>query len=227
MNKEFLTERTFVVLGCPRGGTSLLAGMLNVAGVHMGAYRTCQYEDPEFKIPIKHAKTAYERLQPVIEHKNRRYKYWGWKVPNNIYYIEQIQPLLINPYYLFIYRDPYRIARSSAAWDKRDWAVEGKRLLQVAINHTAKVRAFQESLQIPHHVFQLEEIHENPTDCVDEFTRILAPMRPSRKKLLRFIDPSGGYHYHDLALLNASIRKLGAKFHRHFGRRKQHTPNQE
>ena len=50
---EAKTQRTYVVMGSPRGGTSLLAGVLHRAGVYMGAFRTKQYEDPEFKIVLK------------------------------------------------------------------------------------------------------------------------------------------------------------------------------
>lgn len=37
--------KTFIVLGNPRGGTSLIAGALIGLGVYMGDYTTPQYED--------------------------------------------------------------------------------------------------------------------------------------------------------------------------------------
>ena len=43
----------------PRGGTSLLAGVLHRAGVYIGAFKTKQYEDPEFKIPPDRAFTPW------------------------------------------------------------------------------------------------------------------------------------------------------------------------
>jgi hypothetical protein len=69
-------------MGSPRGGTSLLAGVLHRAGVYMGAFRTKQYEDPEFKIPPERAFDAVAQLAPVIRSRNAQYEYWGWKLPN-------------------------------------------------------------------------------------------------------------------------------------------------
>jgi hypothetical protein len=190
------TRRTFVVLGCPRGGTSLLAGALNAAGVYMGEYRTLQYEDPEFKIPPTQAGEAFERLAPVIRRRNLTRRYWGWKVPNNIYYIERIQELLIDPCFLFVYRDPLEIARSSASHDGRDWEEQRERLIEIAVNHTEKVRRFQESLRSAHHVFQVDAIQADPALFVDRMVHILEPLRPDRERLLQFVKPDGGYHAH-------------------------------
>ncbi|SDW56102.1 hypothetical protein [Thiocapsa roseopersicina] len=190
------TRRTFVVLGCPRGGTSLLAGALSAAGVHMGRYRTLQYEDPEFRIPPTQAGEALERLAPVIRRRNLLRRHWGWKVPNNIYYIDRVKDLLINPCFLFVYRDPLEIARSSASHDGRDWEEQRERLIEVALNHTEKVRRFQESLQSPHHVFRVDTIQADPAIFVDRIVRILEPLRADRERLLEFVKPDGGYHAH-------------------------------
>jgi len=192
--KRKRTLRTFVVLGCPRGGTSLLAGALKVAGVHMGEFRTNQYEDPDFNIPLHEADRALERLEPVIVRRNRDHLYWGWKLPNNIYYIDSVRHLLVEPCYLFVYRDLFAIARSSARHDKRDWEVEGERLLRAAVNHTRRVRAFQSTLRADHHVFQLEAIHADPSAFVDRLKEIVFPLEAQRDRLLEFVDPRGGYH---------------------------------
>ncbi|GEM_PF-1407476 len=114
--KPAVTERTFVVLGCPRGGTSLLAGALHASGIYMGDFRTAQYEDPAFKVRPGDARrnpNIEACLLPVIEARNRTHRYWGWKVPNSIYYIQQIRHLLVNPVFLFVYREEEAIARSS------------------------------------------------------------------------------------------------------------------
>ena len=188
------TKRTYVVLGSPRGGTSLLAGALHRAGVYMGEFKTKQYEDPDFKIPPNLAPSAALQLGPTIRSRNEQFEHWGWKLPNNIYYIRQLVPLLIDPLFLFIYRDPQEIARSSARHDARDWNEQGKHLLDVAISHTQRVRAFQDSLRSGFHAFQLETIHANPAAFVAQFCELLAPLEPDRDELLRFVHGDGGYH---------------------------------
>lgn len=212
------TRRTFVVLGCPRGGTSLVAGALHTAGVYMGNLGNYyQYEDRDFKIPPKQADQALETLAPIIRRRNRKYPYWGWKLPNNIYYIEQVRHLLVEPCYLFIYRDPLRIAQSSARHDQRDWSAVGDRLLEVAHEHTRRVRQFQDSLSsespVPDlHEFHLEAIHANPQSFVDQLIAILDPLRPDRERLLGFINRDGDYHAP--TLIEYLIAKIRSLYHR-------------
>ncbi len=187
------TKKTFVVLGCPRGGTSLIAGSLQRAGVYMGEVRTSQYEDPAFKIKPKNKHLALKQLGPVIHQRNRTYPYWGWKVPNNIYYIEKIRHLLIRPVYIFVYRDPEAIARSSARHDGKDWDIHAERLLEVAHNHTNMVRRFQSKVGDKAHVFRVEDVHADPGAFADQIARIVQPIESDRRSIIQFINPKGGY----------------------------------
>lgn len=193
-NKQPLrAQRTFVVLGCPRGGTSLISGILSASGVYMGDFTTNQYEDPKFKLKQHQFQNAVQLLSSVIAQRNQDCTYWGWKVPDTIYYIDAIQHLLINPCYLIIYRDEEAIARSSAFHDGRDWQRQGDRLREVARNHTGLVRAFQERCMFEHHAFQLEEIHAQPASFVARILDIVTPLRPESAQLLTLINQEGGY----------------------------------
>jgi len=187
------TKKTFVVLGCPRGGTSLIAGSLQRAGVYMGEVKTNQYEDPDFKIRPRNKHQALQRLGPVIRQRNRTYAYWGWKVPNNIYYIEKIKHVLIRPVYIFVYRDPEAIARSSARHDGKDWAAHSERLLEVAHNHTKMVRQFQAKVVGEAYEFRVEDIHTDPEAFADRIMQIVQPIDSDRRTIIQFINPKGGY----------------------------------
>ena len=193
------TQKTYVVLGCPRGGTSLIAGALKTAGVYMGDYRTPQYEDPEFKVPIADAARAVNILAPVIKRRNMKYENWGWKFPNSIYYIRNIQQLLINPVYIFVYRDPISIAKSSCKHDNRNWEDEKIQLIKVAKGHTGKVREFQESLldETALQVFTVENIQQNPEVFARDLLALLQQDEALLPDLLSFINPQGGYNLQD------------------------------
>lgn len=188
------TKTTFVVLGCPRGGTSLLAGALHRAGVYMGRFETTQYEDPDFKLPLPLVGEAAARLAPTINSRNAQFEYWGWKLPNAIYYVRNVIHLLVNPVFLIIYRDPVAIARSSATHDGRDWDQQRQLLLDAAVTHSGKVRAFQQTLTKGFHIFQLESIHAAPDAFIDRLAEVVHPLTVSREDLLRFVHRHGGYH---------------------------------
>jgi hypothetical protein len=187
------TKKTYVVLGCPRGGTSLLAGSLVAAGVHMGECQTRQYEDPEFKIHPRQADCAISYLSPVIRHRNLNLKEWGWKVPNSIYYIRNISDYLINPVYLFIYRDVASIARSSCKHDGRCWLFSRRKLLRCAKKHTDLVKQFESEVCGETYSFKLENIHKNPAEFADFLCKTVL-QHGSPDQVLDFINPSGGYH---------------------------------
>ncbi|MGH8850395.1 MAG: hypothetical protein ACREYD_05335 [Casimicrobiaceae bacterium] len=160
----------------------------------MGDFRTTQYEAPDFKIRPTEAHDAVGRLREIIARRNEDHSFWGWKVPNSIYYIRSIVHLLRDPVFMFVYRDVLEIARSSAKHDNKDWDVEGPKLIDVAKNHTGRVQEFQASLRKPHHVFQLAEIHSDPERFVAALVEIIQPLQADPAPILRFVDRYGGYH---------------------------------
>lgn len=164
----------------------------------MGGFKTAQYEDRSFKIPpaeVRRDRNIESRLLPLIQERNNSHRLWGWKVPNAIYYINQIQHLLINPVFLFIYRDEEAIARSSAKHDRKVWWLHRRRLLEVARNHTKLVRDFEASLgdSAAKAVFRVEEIRQDIPNFLDQLETVLAPDVFDREAVRDFVSPSGGY----------------------------------
>ena len=100
-------RRTLVVLGAPRGGTSMLAGTLDKLGVYMGDRIGHQKEDPRFRQDT----TLEQKLQAIADN-NARHRIWGWKLPNSIYYYGDLHAQLINPVFLTGYRNPFSVACS-------------------------------------------------------------------------------------------------------------------
>ena len=196
---EIVTDRTYVVIGCPRGGTSLIAGALYHAGVDMGDFKTAQYEDPDFKVPLKEIKGPsnkwLSRVTEVISVRNSEKRVWGWKVPNSIYYIEKIRHLLINPVFIFVYRDPLEVAKSSAKHDKRNWFFNKRRLLRIAHSHYDLVRKFESSLprEAERYSFNVTDIKSDPVCFVNEIRNILRKGDLEESAILKFINRNGGY----------------------------------
>jgi hypothetical protein len=154
--------KTIIVLGTPRGGTSMVAATLRKLGVMMGEGLGHQHEDPKFRRTIPVA----DMLVTIAE-RNAAHSLWGWKLPNSVYYVEELLPHLRNPHFVAIFRNPYSISRSSSERDQREYA---PRLLEVAANHTKRVSDLVGRLQAPTALASFEAVVKQP----DEFVTGLA-----------------------------------------------------
>jgi hypothetical protein len=134
-------QKTIVVLGAPRGGTSMVAATLRKLGVVMGEKLGHQHEDANFRRDV-----PLETMIATVQERNEKYDLWGWKMPNSVYYVEELLPHLRNPHFVAIFRNPFSISRSSSERDGREYSA---RLLQVAANHTKRVVDLIDRLEAP------------------------------------------------------------------------------
>ncbi len=192
-------EKTVVVLGMHRSGTSLVAGMLEKLGVNMGKRQVGihwsnplgHYENIDFvkmddKILEKAGGTwdnppeisdilklkSDKNLMSEIEEVVRRNedKIWGWKVPTTSLTIELYLPFLVNPYFVVCYRDPEAIAKSLK---KRDDMNREKALWLTDIY----VRSIKEFLrkhpELKYIEIHYEDIIKNPEIAVQKLIDFL------------------------------------------------------
>ena len=102
-------EKTFIVIGATRGGTSMVAGVLHHLGVNMvSTLPSTVYERLDLSLAIE-GDTADE-ANNIIASLNTQYKIWGWKRPDSIYHTEKWQDKFRNPHYIFVFRDLFVIA---------------------------------------------------------------------------------------------------------------------
>ena len=94
-------EKTVLVFGLARGGTSLVSGLLIELGVFMGhnAHKTKHEYSPLYpgmpKIELLEAIRANDRAHSV----------WGWKCPKDIFSIDQYIHHLRNPHAIIVFRN--------------------------------------------------------------------------------------------------------------------------
>jgi len=158
-------QKTVIVLGAPRGGTSMVAATLRKLGVMMGEELGHQHEDRNFRrdVPI-------EKMIETISARNAAHDLWGWKMPNSVYYVESLLPHLRNPHFVAIFRNPFSISRSSAERDSRDFNL---RLLQVAANHTKRVVDLLERLEAPAALASFEAATRSPETFVGNLAEFI------------------------------------------------------
>ena len=92
-------QRTVIVLGVPRGGTSMVAKILSVLGVFMGDKLGATYEDPDFfrvmqrfgnmppwrrKWHFLQRRKVLSDIQSLVAQRNVDHEVWGWKFPGVI-----------------------------------------------------------------------------------------------------------------------------------------------
>ena len=105
-------EKTLIVLGAPRGGTSALAGALHAMGIFMGRGASA----PVFEsLALANAIERDERdtARQLIADFNRDHPVWAFKRPGFTRFVETFHDYFRNPVYLVILRDPVATANRS------------------------------------------------------------------------------------------------------------------
>jgi len=103
-------ERTLIVLGVARSGTTMVSGALHHLGIDMGmgGKPNTVYEDVALSEAVEGKDT--NRLKSLIAQKNAERKVWGWKRPSAYEHIERVKRQFRNPEFLVIFRDVFAIA---------------------------------------------------------------------------------------------------------------------
>lgn len=108
------TQRTYVVFGTRRGGTSMVAGAVRALGLDLGNVGGRRNnEDPQFQ------NRSMDDIRAAIERRDAARDVWGWKFPAAANYLPAIISSIRNPYFIVVYRDPVAAALSQANKDQR------------------------------------------------------------------------------------------------------------
>lgn len=101
--------RSLVVIGPPRSGTSMVAGVLHHLGLHMGQdARPPVYEDAALS-------AAFERgddrqVRDIVARYLKAHGRFGWKRPASIEQLDRVHAVFGNPSYVFVFKDIFAIA---------------------------------------------------------------------------------------------------------------------
>jgi hypothetical protein len=102
-------ERTFVVLGLPRGGTTMVSKALSSMGVFMGAAAdNAVGEDTTLADAIESGDKRSARK--IIDGYNSAHATWGFKRPNIVNHLDAVGVEFRNPHYVVVMRDLLAIA---------------------------------------------------------------------------------------------------------------------
>lgn len=107
--QEETDEKTIVVVGLARSGTSIIAGALSHLGVFMGNRAMPPvFEDMNLSSAIENK--DHDSVRQVIDTYNSSYQLWGYKRPASLKSLSFLHTYFRNPYYIVIFRDIFSIA---------------------------------------------------------------------------------------------------------------------
>lgn len=153
-------ERTFIVIGVARGGTTMVSRALHDMGVHMGDRISAVVEDVEVFRPMEDGDT--DALRQIVARRNAKYPKWGFKRPAAITYIRKFESEFRNPNYLIVFRDILAVTNRNRLSVGQD-ALSG---LRIAAQQYVKLAELAASLGAPTLLVSYEKGLLEPDDFV-------------------------------------------------------------
>jgi hypothetical protein len=177
-------QRSFVCFGAVRGGTSMVAGVMQAAGVHMGFDLGDTHEDPVF------AKRGVNVMVAEVERrKTLGLSHWGWKFPNAPAYLDQLRPHLPDPHLVVVTRDTVATAMGHLRWHGREQLAA---LSDVMVS-TQRNLLMALTWQVPALLVSYEKAVANPLNFITEFCEFAQlPVPANLAEIVLFMEP-GSY----------------------------------
>ncbi|MFV8819967.1 hypothetical protein [Haliea sp. E17] len=180
------SERTYVVLGVSRGGTSAIAGWLNILGVPMGrSGKPPLFEDLRMNRALA---AGIEAAEQQIAENNAEQPVWGFKGNAIQQPYGEIARRLRNPVFVVIFRDLLAIANRARLSASRDvgW------ILQKQAQEYARIADFVATGGYYSVLLSFEKLNACTEDVLAQFSAALAlPMDEAvRERALQFIRPA-------------------------------------
>jgi len=163
------TEKTIIVVGVARGGTSIVAGSLKHLGLFMGNAGDPVYEDTRLSLAFE--KQSKEKFETVIADYNRLHDIWAWKRPSSLNDLSRIARKLRNPHFIFVFRDMLSIANRNTISMHSDI----KQGLKLAFDDYKKIIKFIGKTNHPALLISSEKVVKNKAEFIDalsEFCQI-------------------------------------------------------
>lgn len=178
-------EKTVIVLGVARGGTSMVAGALHHLGVSMGEKLSVVYEDVALSQAVEQNRIG--DIISLVEHNNQTHAIWGWKRPSAIKHTLAWEGRFRNPYYIFVFRDLFAIAnrnRISMLGDVTNNMRDAARQFNLILDFVAKT-------QEPSMFVSYEKAMADPKNFVRNLSEFVGlDEQGTMDKAITFIQPN-------------------------------------
>ena len=181
-------ERTIIVSGVARSGTSMVARVLAQAGLDMGEVMDdVVFED--FELFELFSQGSVQALPEAVRKRNQRNPAWGFKRPHIHVHGPEIIDFFRNPRVILTFRDPVAIAERNIISEQYDGAA---RSLNEAVLDLSEAMRFATALTCPTLLVSYEKAIQNPRRLVESLLSFcgLTAGPDLMEALLRTVEPS-------------------------------------
>lgn len=186
-------QRTLIVTGVARSGTSMVASVLREAGLFLGQFvREVVVEDAQMLELLRTRNMA--ALRQLIGERNAAFPVWGFKLPNLHAHLRHDEVALFrNPQLILIYRDPVAVAVRGALSEHYNAidAVAATGTAQDGLLHfmrrtgcPALLLSYEKALIAPHAMIDTLLSFCGLSVPPERRERLLAAVRPNRPEYL-------------------------------------------
>ncbi len=195
--------RGIFVFGAPRGGTSMVAGVLRILGVDMGARQGVgnnedldiqeargnvrDLGDPQSEV----FQAALSRMRPLIANRAAADRAWGWKDPHGALYAAQVQDLLPAARLICVFRDPHAAAGRVNLLTQTPFLTA----LEETLTLYQRCRVYLQGCTVPAAVVSYEKSLVRPERFVEQLTAFcgLNPTNAQTEAAIAFCYPERGH----------------------------------
>jgi hypothetical protein len=194
--KKNSDNKTVVVLGVARSGTSMAALVLQKMGVFIGSQiDNAVFEDREV-FSLLESENSLSEFKTLAKERDSKYSIWGWKRPKSITYINSFEPHITNPHYVLMFRDLLAVSlRNEIAMEK-----DFRNFLQIAISDYQKVIEFINTTDKPCLLVSYEKAITKPEQFLDVLSSFLHIDldKESREDCMNAISPGRKAYIHSV-----------------------------
>ena len=177
--------RTLIVSGAARSGTSMVARVLDAAGVPMGELLDdVVFEDHAFADLFSQPTVDLDALDRLVRHRDRTHPVWGFKRPNLHPYGAGLVSRFRNPFLIVTLRDPVAIAERNATAEQIDLQAA----LSMAMDNLGETVRFAQAATCPVLLVSYEKAVRNPDRFVERLLEFCGlPVPPAERERLRHL----------------------------------------
>ncbi len=200
-------EKTIIVVGVARGGTSLVAGALHHLGV-FGGERSVPPVFEDVKLATAYEQDDKQQVEETISLYNQEHSVWFYKRPSSIHYVKKLMEQVRNPVFMFIFKDIFAIANRNTISMKLD-VVEG---LGRAYKDYGMMLEFIQKHKPNGFLLSYEKVMENKDSFIEALVEVVGKQKISpeqKQKALDFIEPNPKA-YLDSSRTTKSMGRIGS-----------------